>query len=178
MSIPGFHAKNFAIQSQSGWYACYTLNWRVSLIMANAPVFYPYLDGSLASGHDVFPRNIVQQPGGQIYRSAIGGLTAHSGGGQTSALPLTSAFNQVTTVAAGGDSVLLPPAVVGLSVIVNNLAASNSLDVYPSSATQGGISGGDSINALSVNAEFSVAADKTAMFFCIVAGFWCAILTA
>jgi len=51
------------------------------------------------------------------------GLTAKSGGGQTTAVPLTSMINQVTTVAAIGDSVKLPgarPSLVGVEILAIN----------------------------------------------------------
>ena len=46
--------------------------------------------------------------GGLPLVSVANALTAHSGGGQGSALALTASLNRVTTVAAAGDSVALP----------------------------------------------------------------------
>lgn len=98
------------------------------------------------------------------------GLTAHAGGGQGSALALTSMMNRVTTVGTGNDSVVLPTAVPGLSIVVINAAASNSMNVFPAS--------GDAINALSANAAFAVAANKVATFYSTAAGHWHSILSA
>lgn len=98
------------------------------------------------------------------------GITAFAGGGQASAVALTADFNRVTTVATGNDSVKLPAATAGKQVVVVNAAAANSMNVYPVS--------GEAINALSANAAFAMAANKTALFTCIVAGTWNAILTA
>lgn len=97
-------------------------------------------------------------------------ITAFSGGGQTSAVLLTTALNRITTVAAGNDSVKLPPAKVGNRVIVANKAASNSANVYPST--------GDAINAIAANSPYALAATKTVEFFCMVDGTWDTLLTA
>lgn len=101
---------------------------------------------------------------------SVNGLTALSGGGQSGATPLTAMLNRVTTVAAAGDSVMLPPSIPGSEITVANAAAANSMNVFPQS--------GDAINALSANAAFAVAANKTAAFVCMVAGTWHAILSA
>jgi hypothetical protein len=68
--------------------------------------------------------------------------------------------NNVSTVATAGDSVVLPPAVVGLQIIVQNSAA-NSLNVFPASQAHGGASGGDKINALAQNAALAIASHDT-----------------
>lgn len=102
--------------------------------------------------------------------STANGLTAHSGGGQTNALPLPAEWNRVTTVAAGNDSVLLPASIPGTSVVVVNAAASNSMNVFAQ--------GNDLINALTATTAFAMAANKTAIFYCVVAGQWNSILTA
>ncbi len=47
-------------------------------------------------------------------------ITAHSGGGQSSAVAMTTLYNIVTTCAAFGDSVKLPVATVGGQAIVLN----------------------------------------------------------
>ena len=48
-------------------------------------------------------------------------VTAHAGGGQANATPLTYGLNLIGTVATVGDSVLFPPAVIGaLPVITAN----------------------------------------------------------
>jgi len=100
-----------------------------------------------------------------------GGITALAGGGQagTSHI-LTERFNRVTTVASAADSVKLPPAVPGIDMFVCNSAATNSMNVFPST--------GDAVNALSANAAFAVAANKAVHLFCITPGIWNAITTA
>jgi hypothetical protein len=107
---------------------------------------------------------------GYSFASAANALTAHAGGGQGSALQLAKQINRVTTVGTAGDSVKLPAAVAGMQVVVVNAAASNAMDVFPTS--------GEAINALSANTALSVAANKTVIFNCAVAGTWNSVLTA
>jgi len=102
--------------------------------------------------------------------SAVNGLTAFAGGGQGSATPLTASINRVTTVASAADSVQLPAATAGKQIVVINAAAANAMAVFPQT--------GEIINALAANASFSMAANKTAIFSCAVAGTWNAVLTA
>lgn len=108
--------------------------------------------------------------------STTDSITALAGGGQTGAPVMNSALNRVTTVATGNDSVALPlcqagPAAavggnpkqpvntIGQMIYVINAAASNSMNVFPSS--------GGSINALTANSAYAVAANKTVGFACI-----------
>jgi hypothetical protein len=56
-------------------------------------------------------------------------ITANPGGGQTGAFQLTRQNNRVTTVTTAGDSIMLPPALPGLEVIVVNHGA-NSMQVF------------------------------------------------
>jgi hypothetical protein len=102
--------------------------------------------------------------------SVTNGITAFATGGQASAVLLTASYNRVTTVGTAGDSVKLPAAVAGSRVFVFNKAASNSLNVFPST--------GDKVNALSANAAYAVAATKGVQFLCMVNGTWDTILTA
>lgn len=103
--------------------------------------------------------------------TAISGLTAHSGGGQGSATGLPAVLNRVTTVAAAGDSVVLPAAVAGIQgLVVVNATATNSMNIFPA--------GTDAINALGASAAFACAAGKTATFYCTNAGQWHAVLSA
>lgn len=95
--------------------------------------------------------------------SARTGITAFATGGQASAVPLTAAFNRVTTVATAGDSVRLPAAVPGATCVVFNRGAA-SMDVFPVT--------GQFINALAVNTALAVAAGASARFVCAAAGIW------
>jgi uncharacterized protein (DUF2126 family) len=99
--------------------------------------------------------------------AARDGLTALVGGAQAGTA-LTVGINRFTTVASAADSAQLPASVAGTVVI--NAAAANSMNVFPQT--------GDIINALAANAAFAVAANKTATFYCAVAGRWNAQLSA
>lgn len=95
------------------------------------------------------------------------GLTAHSGGGQASALALSTTKNihVITTVAAGNDSVKLPAATGSGSVqVVFNGAAANSAQVFGS--------GTDTINGVATGTGVALAAGKSAMYVDYAAGTW------
>lgn len=104
------------------------------------------------------------------FSSALNGITAHAGGGQANAVPLTGVLNRITITATANDSVLLPSATLGALVLVRN-DGTNAAAVFPNGAT-------DVINALAVDTAFSVAAAKSALFFCPVAGQWSTLLSA
>jgi hypothetical protein len=102
--------------------------------------------------------------------TTVDGLTAHAGGGQGSALALPAQINRVTVVGSAADSVILPASKAGMQIITVNGAASNSMNVFPAT--------GETINALSANTAFAVAAGKTCQFFCPLNGAWHALLSA
>ncbi len=82
-------------------------------------------------------------------------ITAHAGGGQGSAVALTTQYNIVTVCATTGDSVKLEAAAAGLIQIVYNNTA-HTLAVFPAS--------GDTINSGSANASVNVLAGTQAIF--------------
>lgn len=93
-----------------------------------------------------------------------GTITALAGGGFSSATPvLNAAFNEITVVATGGDSVALPSAQVGLAITVTNGGA-NSANIFPQPL--------DIINAQGAGASIALAAAATADFVCTKAGVW------
>jgi hypothetical protein len=105
--------------------------------------------------------------------STADNLTATPSGTQTTALALAARVNRVTTVATAGDAVRLPPALAGMTIKVKNSASANAMNVYPASAAQGGVAGGDAINALGANAAYSLAAGLSALTFtCFTTGTW------
>lgn len=97
----------------------------------------------------------------------VTGITAHAGGGQSSAVALTAIRNNVTVCATAGDSVKLLSAAAGLIQSVTNNGAAN-LNVFPFS--------GDAINALAVNLSVMVPPLCTATFFAIDGTTWYATL--
>lgn len=102
--------------------------------------------------------------------SAVNGIVAFAGGGQANATLLPAMINRVTTVATANDSVKLPPAIAGMSIVVSNAAASNSMNLFPNT--------GDNINTQGANTAFAVAAGKTVSLTSAVNGQWHAVLTA
>lgn len=102
--------------------------------------------------------------------SATDGLTALAGGAQAGTSVANYQINRFTTVASANDSAQLPPAKAGRCRIVINAAAANALAVFPAT--------GEAINAIAADSAFSVAANKTAIFFCAVDGTWNSVLTA
>ena len=100
------------------------------------------------------------------------GITATPSGTQSTALLLTGTQWQITTVATSGDAVRLPPALPGMELTGLNNAAVNPANIFPSSNAQGGVSGGDKINALAQNAAFSLVITTPTIFYCFVVGTW------
>lgn len=108
------------------------------------------------------------------------GIVATAGGGQARARPLTRANNQILTVATNGDSVMLPQAIPGLTIFIDNIGAAN-LQVYgqPTNPVTGV---GDTIAAAASAAQAATGtgvAQNTptpAWYKCTVAGQWKQVL--
>lgn len=97
------------------------------------------------------------------------GITALAGGGRTGAPVLVLGSNEVTTVASGADSVVLPVAVPGSVVFVVN-AGANALQLFAN--------GSDTINGTAGATGISVANAKRIMCVAADVGQWYTILTA
>ena len=102
--------------------------------------------------------------------SGQGALTAAAASNQAGGVALSKTVNRFTVVATAGDSATLPAAVVGLVRVVKNADTTDSMDVFPAV--------GESINALSNDAAYALAATKCVMFVCGTAGKWDTLLTA
>lgn len=126
------------------------------------------LQGGISGTDSKASRQIFQMGIPRVTREET--ITATAGGGQTSAYQLTFGLNRVTTVGTAGDSVKLPNCSGGLLVVVINAAASNSLNVFGQT--------GDTINALSANTAYAIAANKMVIFACANNGNWYTNLTA
>ncbi len=109
------------------------------------------------------PATAITSIAGFITQSTATGLTAHAGGGQASALLLTSMMNFVATVATTADSVKLPVSVAGLEIVITN-GGSNSLQVFGS--------GTDTINTIATGTGVAIAAGKTGSYVCYTPGTW------
>ena len=131
---------------------------------------------------DVIPGNLTVQ-GNLLQTSIVDNIVAKAGGAQqttgVSVIPASTCLFRVITVASAADSVTLPSCVnsqVGDEIIVRNDAAANSMNVFPAL--------GDTINILSANAAFAVAAGKSCSFICTSvtattgAGRWITMLSA
>lgn len=94
---------------------------------------------------------------------AANAITAHSGGGQGSAFALTAQVNRVTTVAAPGDSVLLPASAAGLQIVVINNGA-NAMQVFGA--------GTDTINGIATATGVSQIVNSVVQYNCSVVGSW------
>lgn len=101
--------------------------------------------------------------------SAQDGLTATPGGAAAGISISGYQVSRFTAVATTNDSCRLGAALPGRFRVVIN-AGANTLAVFPAS--------GEVINALAVDTAFAVATNKTAIFFCAVAGTWNSVLTA
>jgi hypothetical protein len=112
-------------------------------------------------------RWLLALAGGQN-RSYQNGITAHSGGTKAAAfqLPAGVALFEVDTVAANGDSVLMPAAKAGQIVTLFNNGAS-TLDIYGR--------GTDTINGTATGTAKTMATLTSAVFFCAKDGVWGAI---
>ena len=90
-------------------------------------------------------------------------ITAHAGGGQASATPLTGAVNRIATVATAADSVKLPASVAGMVVYASNDAA-NAAQVFGA--------GTDTIDDVATATGVPLPGKSSAVFSCPVAGKW------
>jgi hypothetical protein len=111
--------------------------------------------GSGVVGPAVFPNGANVQ--------TIDGVTAHAGGGQTSAAAITDDYTHVTTTASANDSVILPASAAGMIRWIQNSGA-QTLAVYPAV--------GETINGGSANADVTVATGHACCLICYTAGAW------
>lgn len=96
------------------------------------------------------------------FYTTTNGVTATASGTQGNSVLLQTAFNRITTAAAG-SGVRIPPAVAGAELTVINRGA-NAVNVFPST--------GDAINGGAANAAYSLATLRSCRFICAVAGQW------
>lgn len=104
-------------------------------ITGNANVGNLGTGGSITATGNVSGSNLVAS---SYYIRSINASVTAAGTGQATATPLTKEINVVSTVASG-SGVLLPTAIAGMVLIINNTSA-NTLNVYP--ATNAAINGG------------------------------------
>ena len=109
----------------------------------------------------------------------ISGITAHSGGTQAAALQLPDVFSfiEVDTVAATGDSVLMPYAQQGQRKMIFNNGA-HTLDIYAQTTNNPATGAADVINNTTNTTAYTLTTGQTAIFFCAKNGVWAANKTA
>ncbi len=103
--------------------------------------------------------------GGLFYESVQDSIVARAGGGQALATPLSNEVNRITTVATAGDSVALPAAVAGLTVIVINHGA-NDVQVYGNAAAL------DTINDIATATGVRQMVSSEVIYSCTTTGKW------
>jgi hypothetical protein len=147
-----------------------TVNGATNTVGITQPALSTGIYICVAAGKWITATGLIGWNGQLPTFSAVSALTAHSGGGQGSGIVPAVTINNVTTVAAGNDSMTLPVSAAGMFFLLANSATTNSMNLFPAS--------GETINALSANTAFAVAAGKRVLVFCAVAGNWLTILTA
>lgn len=111
------------------------------------------------------------------------GIVAHAGGNAAAGAQLSEGWNRVDTVASGGDSLRLPPAIAGaICGLWNNTGT--SMQVFGQQANQGGLTAGDTIVPSNSNTPAAVATGvaqtttQKAIYVCFVNGVWTQFLSA
>src|SRR5258708_2775659 len=84
-------------------------------------------------------------------------IVAAAGGGQANATLLPCMLNRVVTVANPGDSVMLPPALPGLDILVSNVGA-NPMAMFGS--------GNDQVDNAGVGVAVSQMANSVVIYSC------------
>lgn len=98
-------------------------------------------------------------------------VTAHAGGGQANATPITAGMTLIAVAATAGDSVVLPPAMGGQMVwIINGGAASAQI------FTAVGLGG--TINGIAGTTGIALAAGKAMQLVSPIQGAWFGVLSA
>jgi hypothetical protein len=95
-------------------------------------------------------------------------ITAHSGGGQSSAFQLASEISRITTATATSvpyDSVALPTSAAGLELVVVN-HSNNPIQVFGNN-TEGAL-----IDDVATATGVTQMGNSTVLYFCITAGNW------
>ena len=124
----------------------------LGLLAASANFTFNYATNALAVGGNITSSNLVATS--YHIRSIATGISA-AGTTQGTATALTKEINVVSTVASGAG-VVLPTAVAGMVLIVNNTNA-NTLNVYPAT---GGV-----VNSGSTNAAYSHPAGASIQYY-------------
>lgn len=117
----------------------------------------------------------------KLFSSATG-LIATPGGTQAAALPLTATWNELDTVTTNSDSVMLPIALPGNFIYINN-STGQTLAVFGQLANSQNSNAGDTIAAHNSNTQQATATGVTqlttvpALYVCTTLGQWKQFIT-
>ena len=98
-------------------------------------------------------------------------ITAHAGGGQANATPISTAMTLIAISACAGDSVMLPPAMGGQALCISNGGAASS-QIFTASGL------GGTINGIAGTTGIALAAGKSIMLVSPIQGAWFGVLSA
>src|SRR5258706_8332559 len=98
-----------------------------------------------------------------IYESFADGVVAFAGGGQAGATPITTEIARITVVANTGDSILLPLAAPGLTLMVVN---------HGGKPMQTFGTGGDTIDDQAAATGVSQMVNSVVIYVCTMPGKW------
>lgn len=161
-------ANNTLTQIATGLTTC-VLKDGTQTITANIPMagfVFTGLGAGSAAGHSVRWEQVLSANG---IKYSVGAALTAAGTGQSDALQLTSAVNQVTTAAADTGVKLYSAAVAGDIQIVYNGGA-NAMFVYPQT--------GATINQLAANAGHILPTTTAVLYFAVSATAWIGFLSA
>lgn len=142
-------------------------NSLIAIVFTTTVIGLPVTVGSIpvfASTSGNLEQSVYSIANNLLIQPSAAGITAHPGGGQASATPLTAAINSVKFIATAGDSVKLPPAVPGLAIMVININDTTAMQVFGT--------GSDEINLVASSTGISQQPDTTIVYTSVVAGFW------
>lgn len=103
------------------------------------------------------------------------GVTALAGGGTGTGVPILAlGLNQLSVVATNNDSVELPPAIPGATLVVINDGAA-TVEIYPTQSNPANGNVADTIapyNSVVYGANVTSATATVSVFYCAVIGKW------
>lgn len=118
---------------------------------------------SVGRAYGLFLGNLPMQAGDYFLESFQDNITAHAGGGQSAAFPITTQTSRITTVATAADSIILPPSTGGLELLVINHGI-NPMQVF-------GVNP-DTINDQATASGVSQMANSLVIYTCTTPGAW------
>ncbi len=118
---------------------------------------------ALGRYYGVLAGNVAMQPGDFWLECFQDNITATASGTQATAFQLTTQTSRITTVATAADSVMLPPSLPGMELMVINHGA-NAMQVYGN--------GVDTIDDVATATGVSQMANSLVIYTCVTSGSW------